>query len=105
MITLDQEKKKKRRKINISESVNEDHEDREKNPNALKSEIFPKEPTQWRELKKSTSKQMLQMPPIALAQVKAGNTCEKLLNEIKKSHILCIKQTKSLKKCIKIYCI
>ena len=48
---------------------------------------------------------MLQMPPIALAQVKAGNTCEKLLNEIKKSHILCIKQTKSLKKCIKIYCI
>ena len=33
-------------------------------------------------LKMLTSKQMLQRLPIALAQVKAGNTSEKLLNKI-----------------------
>ena len=32
-----------------------------------------------------TSKKILQRLPIALAQVKAGNTCENLLNEIRKS--------------------
>ena len=37
---------------------------------------------------------MLQRLPIALAQVKAGNNSESLLNEI----ILCINQNKSLKK-------
>ena len=35
------------------------------------------------ELKISTSKQMLQRLPIALAQVKAGNNSENLLNEIR----------------------
>ena len=34
-------------------------------------------------LKILTSKQMLQRLPIALAQVKAGNTSENLLNEIR----------------------
>ena len=34
-------------------------------------------------LKILTPKQMLQRLPIALAQVKAGNTSEKLLNEIR----------------------
>ena len=34
-------------------------------------------------LKILTPKQMLQILPIALAQVKAGNTSEKLLNEIR----------------------
>ena len=35
-----------------------------------------------------TPKQMLQRLPIALAQVKAGNTSKNLLNEIKKSYTL-----------------
>ena len=34
-------------------------------------------------LKILTPKQMFQRLPIAIAQVKAGNTCEKLLNEIR----------------------
>ena len=34
-------------------------------------------------IKRLTPKQILQRLPIALAQVKAGNTSEKLLNEIK----------------------
>ena len=40
-----------------------------------------------RGLKILTSKQMLQRIPIALAQVKAGNTSENLLNEIRKNYI------------------
>ena len=42
-------------------------------------------------------KQMQQRLPIALAQVKAGNNSEILLNEIK-LFILCINQKKLLKK-------
>ena len=38
---------------------------------------------QWKGLKISSPKQMLQRLPIALTQVKAGNTSENLLNEIK----------------------
>ena len=52
-------------------------------------------------LKILTPKQMLQRLPIALAQVKAGNNSENLLNEIRQivySLILCINQKKSLKK-------
>ena len=48
-------------------------------------------------LKILTPKQMLQRLPIALAQVKAGNNSESLLNEIK-LFILCINQNKSQKK-------
>ena len=44
-----------------------------------------------------TPKQMLQRLRIALAQVKAGNNSESLLNEISKFVILCINQNKSLK--------
>ena len=36
----------------------------------------------WNRLKILTSKQMLQKLPIAIAQVKAGNTSENLPNEI-----------------------
>ena len=49
-------------------------------------------------LKILTSKQMLQRLPIALAQVKVGNTSEDLLNEREKLYILCIEQKKLLKK-------
>ena len=38
--------------------------------------------TKWTGLKILTPKQMLQRLPIALAQVKAGNNSESLLNEI-----------------------
>ena len=48
-------------------------------------------------LKILTPKQMLQRLPIALAQVKAGNTSENLLNEIRQIYILCIEQKKLLK--------
>ena len=40
--------------------------------------------TEWKGLKILTSKQMLQRLPIALAQVKAVNNSENLLNEIRK---------------------
>ena len=45
---------------------------------------------------------MLQGLPIALAQIKAGNTSKNLLNEIRQIIILCIEQKKLLKKCITI---
>ena len=48
-------------------------------------------------LKILTPKQMLQRLPIALAQVKAGNNSENLLNEIRQI-IHCINQKKLLKK-------
>ena len=50
---LDQEKKKKRKR-NISERVNALYESQEKHLSPLISEIFPKKPTQRRELKKLT---------------------------------------------------
>ena len=53
--------------------------------------------TKVKGLKILTPKQMLQILPIALAQVKAGNNSENL-NESGKLFILCIKPNKSLKK-------
>ena len=43
-------------------------------------------------------KQMLQRLSIALARVKTGNNSQNLLNEIDKFFVLCIDQTKLLKK-------
>ena len=50
--------------------------------NAFKSGIFPMKATKGEGLKTLIPKQMFQRLPIALAQVKAGNTSENLLNEI-----------------------
>ena len=50
--------------------------------NAFICGTFPVKTTKGKGLKISTSKQMLQRLPIALAQVKAGNTSENLLNEV-----------------------
>ena len=50
-------------------------------------------------LKILTPKQMLQRLPIALAQVKADNNSESLLNEIRQIVYFCISQNKSLEKC------
>ena len=44
-----------------------------------------------------TPKQMLQRLPIALLQIKAGNSSENLLNQIRKIYILCVEQRKLLK--------
>ena len=54
-------------------------------------------------LKILTSKQMLQRLPIALAQIKAGNNSQSLLNEISQIFTLCINQKKLPKKYIMIY--
>ena len=72
----------KTKTINILESVNAFYEGRELILNVFRSGMFPKEETQGKELKILTPKQMLQGLPIALAQVKAGNTSADLLNEI-----------------------
>ena len=53
-------------------------------------------------LKILTFKQMLQRLPIALAQVKAGNTSKIYLMKSIKPYIVCIEQKKLLKKCITI---
>ena len=59
------------------------YEGQELTLNAFKTGIFPIKATQGKGLKIFTPKQMLQRLPIALAQVKAGNTSENLLNEIR----------------------
>ena len=51
-------------------------------------------------LKILTPKQILQRLPIALAQVKAGNNLQRLLNEIKQIFILSSNQKKLLRKYI-----
>ena len=53
----------------------------EKVLNAFKSRIFPLSLIEG--IKISILKQMLQKLPITLAQVKAGNTSEDLLNEVR----------------------
>ena len=53
--------------------------------------------TEGKGLKILTPKQMLQRLPISLAQVKAGNNSESLVNEIRNLFILCINRNKSLK--------
>ena len=51
--------------------------------NAFKSGLFPLKSTTRTGLKILTLKEMLQRLPITLAQVKAGNNPESLLNEIR----------------------
>ena len=50
---------------------------------AFRNGIFPIKEKKGKEIKILTLKQMLQRLPIALAQVKAGNISENLLNEIR----------------------
>ena len=56
--------------------------------------------TKWKELKILTPRQMLQRLPITLAQVKAGNNSENLLNEIRQI-IYSLYQSKEITK--KVY--
>ena len=64
----------KRDKENTYDSINSLYEGQESILNAYKSGIFPIKETNGKELKIVTPTQMLQKIPIALAQVKAGNT-------------------------------
>ena len=59
------------------------YEGRELTLIAFKSVIFPIKTTQCEGLKISTPKPMPQKLPMTLAQVKAGNTSENLLNKIR----------------------
>ena len=70
----------KNKKRNIYRSAYALYEDRELILNAFRSGIFLIK-TQGKGLGILTPKQMLQRLPIALVQVKAGNTSENLLNE------------------------
>ena len=75
-ITLDEDS----RKQSINESVNAFYEGRELVLNTFESGIFPLKPTSGKEI--LTPNQMLLGLTIALAQVKAANIFENLLNEI-----------------------
>ena len=84
ILNLDQEQQKlKIKKQNTDGNAYALYKSRESILNAFKSGIFPIKETQGKELKILTSKQMLQRLTIALVQIKAGNTCESLLNEIR----------------------
>ena len=76
-------KEGKAKKQNTFDSVNTPYEGRELTLNAFRSGIFPIKATQGKGLKILTPKQVLQRLPIANAQVKADNTFENLLNEIR----------------------
>ena len=81
--------KKKKEKEIVSNNLYKFYDGREIVLNGFKSKIFLKKSTGTgilntdnSKLKILTPKQMLQRLPIALAQVKAGNNSENLLNEI-----------------------
>ena len=75
-------KEGKNKKRNTFDSVNAIYEGKELNLNAFKSRIFPIKEKYGKESKILSPKQLLQRLPIALAQIKAGNTSENLLIEI-----------------------
>ena len=81
--TRPKNKDHKKNKKNIFNSVENLYYGRELVINAFKSGLFPLKSTTGTGLKILTPKQMLQRLPIALAQVKAGNNSESLLNEIR----------------------
>ena len=84
------------------------YEGRELTVNVFRSGIFPTKEAQGKgrpldlatRLKILTPKQMLQRLPIALAQIKAGNTSENLLNEVRQI-IYSLYRTKEITK--KVY--
>ena len=70
----------KNKKVSTYESVYTLHEGWELILNAFRSGVFPMKEKQEKGLRVLTPKQMLQRLPIELAQVKAGNISENLLN-------------------------
>ena len=88
--TKPRSQEKKREKEIVLENLHNFFQGREKILNAFESKIFLTKSKgagilnpDHSKLKILTSKQMLQRLPIALAQVKAGNNSESLLNEIR----------------------
>ena len=81
--TRPKNKDDKKNKTNILNSAENLYYGTELVINAFKSGLFPLKSTTGTGLKILTPKQMLQRLPIALAQVKAGNNSESLLNEIR----------------------
>ena len=82
--------KKKKRKKDVLTNLYKFFEGREKVLNAFDSKIFPIKTkgtgcleSESSSFKILTPNQMLKRLPIALAQVKAGNNSESLLNEIR----------------------
>ena len=73
----------KKVKKNVFNTAKNLYEGRELVINAFKSGFFKLKSTRGTGLKILTSKQTLQRLPIALAQVKAGNNSESLLNELR----------------------
>ena len=98
---------KKQEKEIVLENLYNFFEGREKNLDAFESKIFSVKskgagilsPNQSK-INILTPKQMLQRLPIALAQVKAGNNSEKLLNEIRQI-VYALYQSKQITK--KVY--
>ena len=82
IIKLDQ-KIKMIKKKKLSNSAQNLYYGRELVINAFKSGLFPLKSTTGTGLKVLAPKQMLQRLPIVLAQVKAGNNSESLLNKIR----------------------
>ena len=78
-----QQKVKITKKGNTYESAYALYEGRELILNVFRSGIFPIKEKKGKGLKILIPKQVLQILPIALALVKAGNTSENLLNEIR----------------------
>ena len=72
--------KKTKNVLNTAKNL---YDGRELVVNAFKSGLFLLKSTAGTGLKILTPKQLLQKLPIALAQVKAGNNSESLLNEIR----------------------
>ena len=70
-------------KVKNKNSVNAFYECQELTLNAFESGIFPLKEKQGKGLKILTPKQMLKRLPVAMAQVRAGNTSENVLNEIR----------------------
>ena len=89
--TKPRSERKKQEKEDVLKNLHNFYEGREKVLNAFASKIFPikTKGTGYLESKPSSFKiltpnQMLKRLPIALAQIKAGNNSESLLNEIRK---------------------
>ena len=93
-------KKGKIRKNDVFDSVRDLYKGRELVINTFKIGLFPLKSTTGTELKILTPKQLLQRLPIALAQVKAGNNSESLLNKTKQI-VYSLYQSKEINK--KVY--
>ena len=76
-------KRRKWKKNNNFDCINALYEGLEITLNAFRSGIFPIKATKGKGPKILTTKQMFQRLPIVLTQVKAGDTSENLLNEIR----------------------